>query len=160
MSRSQAERLTAIPGVQPQAPRPEDCLRSFHECFNAGRFYEAHDVLEALWLPLRRTAEGELWKGLIQLAAAFVHLQHGRRLPALILLRKARTRLQQAGPSHPLANLPGAIALSEAWEKRIEQLPEEELPSLLAGFAPRLEDPRACSSPGEGPPANRTCSSP
>jgi len=139
MSRTQVERLSEVTGVQPWTPQPKDCLRSFHECFNSGRFYEAHDVLEVLWLPLRRTAEGEVWKGLIQLAAAFVHVQHGRRTPAVILLRKARARLVQAGPVHPLANLPGAVALSESWEKRIEQLPEDELPRLLADCPPRLD---------------------
>jgi predicted metal-dependent hydrolase len=130
-------------GAAPRALEPEACLRGFRECFNTGRFYEAHDVLEALWLPVRRTAEGELWKGLIQLAAAFVHLQHGRRGPARALLRTARTRLLQAGAGHPLVDLPAAVALADIWEERIEKVADAGLAALLAEGAPRLDPPRA-----------------
>jgi len=58
-------------------------------CFNRGDYYEAHDVLEDLWL--RTTGpEYAFYKGLIQIAGAFVHLRkhyehpthpkHSRRL--------------------------------------------------------------------------------
>jgi hypothetical protein len=122
-------------------PEAEACLRSFRECFNAGRFYEAHDVLEVLWLPVRRTPEGEIWKGLIQLAAAFVHVQHGRRGPALALLRTARARLRQADAPHPRVDLPAAIALAENWEARIDGVAEGGLELLLAQGSPRLDPP-------------------
>ena len=46
--------------------------------FNEQKFYEAHDVLEDLWLPDRHGPNGHFYKGLIQLAGAFVHLQIGR----------------------------------------------------------------------------------
>ncbi|MEO6183762.1 MAG: DUF309 domain-containing protein, partial [Verrucomicrobiota bacterium] len=47
----------------------------YFELFNAQLFYESHDVLEELWLPIRKEAGGDFYKGLIQLAGAFVHLQ-------------------------------------------------------------------------------------
>lgn len=62
--------------------------RGFHPCyleyfrlFNAQEYYEAHDVLEHIWLE----AEGEryvFYKALIQFAGGFVHLQHHHRDPA------------------------------------------------------------------------------
>lgn len=47
----------------------------YFACFNRGQFYEAHDVLEELWLADRRGPNGNFYKGLIQFAGAFVHLQ-------------------------------------------------------------------------------------
>ena len=81
------------------------CHEGYRLCFNGGRFYEAHDVLEHLWLKEGpAAADHALHKGLIQLAGAFVHLKlqresphhpkHGRRLhPALRLLRLAEQNL-------------------------------------------------------------------
>ena len=46
----------------------------YFTCFNAGDYYEAHDVLEHLWL--RGCGEEHaFYKGLIQIAGAFVHLR-------------------------------------------------------------------------------------
>jgi hypothetical protein len=50
------------------------CYAGYFVCFNRGEYYEAHDVLEHLWLQC--SDESELfYKGLIQLAGAFVHLR-------------------------------------------------------------------------------------
>ena len=49
---------------------------AYFERFNREEYYEAHDVLESLWLERGRKAEGALfYQGLIQLAGAFVHLR-------------------------------------------------------------------------------------
>ena len=45
---------------------------AYFECFNRQLYYEAHDVLEALWLVDKHTPNGAFYKGLIQLAGAFV----------------------------------------------------------------------------------------
>ena len=39
-------------------------------CFNEQNFYEAHDVLESLWLQDRNGQDGDFFKGLIQFARA------------------------------------------------------------------------------------------
>jgi hypothetical protein len=46
-------------------------------CFNRGDYYEAHDVLENLWLqtPREPASDYAFYKGLIQIAGAFVHLR-------------------------------------------------------------------------------------
>lgn len=60
-------------------------------CFNSTRYYEAHDVLEELWQDNGKAHENfAFYKGLIQVAGAFVHLKlqfehpdhhiHGKRL--------------------------------------------------------------------------------
>lgn len=67
-------------------------LRYF-DLFNQQRFFEAHEVLEELWLPCRNGRKGPFYKGLIQLAGAFVHVQKGRYGPAVSLLKLAEENL-------------------------------------------------------------------
>lgn len=84
--------------------------RAFFTCWNEQRYYEAHDVLEQVWLHDPITPEdAQYFKGLIQAAGAFVHLQkqfehpthpkHGRRLaPAVRLFLLAEKNLAPLGP--------------------------------------------------------------
>src|SRR5262245_53413568 len=82
--------------------------RAFFSCWNQQRYYEAHDVLEQLWLNTG-SPEADFFKGLIQAAGAFVHLQkhfehpshtkHSRRLsPAARLFRLAERNLANFAP--------------------------------------------------------------
>src|SRR3954463_8267173 len=83
--------------------------RAFFRCWNEQRYYEAHDVLEQVWLGKAITPEdAQYFKGLIQAAGAFVHLQkqfehpahpkHGKRLaPAVRLFRLAEKNLAPFG---------------------------------------------------------------
>ena len=50
----------------------------YFACFNRQLYYEAHDVLEELWLPIRGTPQARFYQGLIQMAGGFVHLQKNR----------------------------------------------------------------------------------
>src|SRR5881394_2506143 len=45
--------------------------RAFFRCWNEQHYYEAHDVLEQLWLN-SESPEADFFKGLIQAAGAFV----------------------------------------------------------------------------------------
>src|SRR5881628_1360339 len=65
----------------------------YFDCFNRQHFYEAHDVLEELWLADRSGPDGDFYKALIQLAGAFVHLQKMRPGPAVALLNLAENYL-------------------------------------------------------------------
>jgi len=100
-------------------------LAGYFQCFNAGLYYEAHDVLEDLWL---RQGKGHpdhaFHKGLIQLAGGFVHLRlqylnpdhpkHGRRLaPACRLLLLAAGNLRPYPPQHLGVDVAEAIRLAE-----------------------------------------------
>ena len=68
-------------------------LVGYLRCFNAQQFYEAHDVLEALWLKDRKGPDGDFFKGLIQFAGSFVHLQKRRLRPARVLFLRSTTYL-------------------------------------------------------------------
>jgi len=84
--------------------------RAFFRCWDEQQYYEAHDVLEQLWLNTK-SPDTDFFKGLIQAAGAFVHLQkrfeypshpkHSRRLrPAVRLFRLAQRNLANFAPWH------------------------------------------------------------
>src|SRR5438034_2039281 len=84
--------------------------RAFFRCWNEQRYYEAHDVLEQIWLN-KNSPDDDFFKGLIQAAGAFVHLQkrfehpshakHSKRLPpAARLFRLAEKNLSRFAPRH------------------------------------------------------------
>jgi predicted metal-dependent hydrolase len=93
----------------------------YFEFFNRQLFYEAHDVLEELWLPDRNGSNGAFYKGLIQLAGAFVHLQKGRLRPAAALFKLARANLDKYPPSHQQLNLGTVLDLIERWLQGLER---------------------------------------
>lgn len=107
------------------------CYLGYFTCFNAGDYYEAHDVLEHLWL---ECADNNylFYKGLIQIAGAFVHLkkQHarpdhpvdGRRLhPAARLLSLGIRNIAPYGPVHMDLEIERYCGACEEWKSRIEQ---------------------------------------
>jgi len=64
---------------------------AYFQLWNAQKYYEAHDVIEQLWLVEKNTELARFYQAFIQAAGAFVHLQknfqhpshskHSRRLP-------------------------------------------------------------------------------
>jgi predicted metal-dependent hydrolase len=83
----------------------------YFDQFNRGLFYEAHDVLEQLWLKDRHGPNGAFYKGLIQLAGAFVHLRKERLRPAAALFKLADANLSKYPPRHEQLALPKVLSL-------------------------------------------------
>ena len=106
--------------------------------FNRQKFYEAHDVLENLWLPGRHGANGNFYKGLIQLAGAFVHLQKNRLRPSAALFKLARTNLEKYPRRHERLDLTAVQALIADWLEWLEQS-EFTVNPLTAATVPQLE---------------------
>lgn len=116
----------AIDGTPTHDPR----FLGFFHCFNRGDYYEAHDVLEDLWLETQGP-DREFHKGLIQVAGAFVHLRkqrehplhhhHGRRLvPAARLFRIAINRLAPFASTHHGVDVQSLLDLCQSHLARIE----------------------------------------
>lgn len=108
----------------------DPCYLAYFGCFNAGEYYEAHDVLEHLWL---QGAGGNYayFKGLIQFAGAFVHLRKqyerpfhpkdGRRLrPAVRLFALAQQNLSAYGPRHLGLDVNAVLYLGNELTTRIK----------------------------------------
>lgn len=103
--------------------------RAFFQCWNEQRYYEAHDVLEQVWLSTD-TEDDDFFKGLIQGAGAFVHLQknyehpahpkHGRRLrPAVRLLQLAEKYLAPFAPVRHAFDVAGFLVLLRDQRQKI-----------------------------------------
>ena len=88
--------------------------------FNEQKYYEAHDILEDLWLPDRKGVNGNFYKGLIQLAGAFVHLQKDRLKPSAALFKLAQANLGQFPVFHEQLDLAGVRVLIQNWLKLLE----------------------------------------
>jgi hypothetical protein len=107
--------------------------RAFFQCWNEQRYYEAHDVLEQVWLGSAISAEdAQYFKGLIQAAGAFVHLQkqfehpthpkHGRRLaPAVRLFRLALKNLEPFGAERHALSLVKFREMLSRYERAIAE---------------------------------------
>ena len=103
MSKKSAKIAALIEGCRGQTLNAH--YLGYFECFNRGLFYEAHDVLEELWLADRRGPDGDFYKGLIQFAGAFVHLQKHTTLrprlrPSAALFKLAQANLEKYPPRH------------------------------------------------------------
>ncbi len=121
------ERMEAWLGdwdADPCSPLPAE-YRAFFVCFNRGEYYEAHDVLEHLWLQCH-DSNRSFYQGLIQFAGAFVHLQkhclfpghptHSRRLgPAQRLFALAAARLSAYPELHLALDLGHILAIGAHW---------------------------------------------
>lgn len=59
----------------------------------AGRWFPAHEAWETAWKQARDTGEAELFKGLSQMGAGYVHLFRGNAHGAATLLRRAARRI-------------------------------------------------------------------
>lgn len=92
----------------------------YFDCFNRQLFYEAHDVLEDLWLPDRQGYNGNFYKGLIQLTGAFVHLQKNRLRPAAALFKIAQANLQKYPSPHEQLDLKIVLRLIADWLRQLE----------------------------------------
>jgi predicted metal-dependent hydrolase len=84
---------------------------AFFDCFNRELFFEAHDVLEEMWLEVRKGPNQAFLKGLIQLAGGHVHLQKGRLRPAAAVLKLAESNLSRYTPVHERLDVNGVLRL-------------------------------------------------
>ena len=124
----------------------------FHH-FNREDYYEAHDVLESLWLEEGRQARGApFYQGLIQLAGAFVHMRKHFEHPG------HRVHQQRLAPAYRLLGLAekNLAGYGEKWEGiRLEVISKlaKEIKSVLSSGefqknpwspkrGPRLELPK------------------
>jgi predicted metal-dependent hydrolase len=99
----------------------------FFECFNRKLHYEAHDVLEDLWLQTRGPLHN-YYKGLIQLAGAFVLLKKNRLDPATRLFRRCRGYLAPYSPTTEGLDVRELLGRVDAWIERLESSKYTESP--------------------------------
>lgn len=114
----------------------------YFACFNQGLFYESHDVLEELWLKDRHGPDGDFYKGLIQFAGAFVHLQkhsptRPRLRPAAALLKLAQANLGRYPATHRGLSTLQLLELIEGWLQQVEA-DQDQVNPLVHRTPPQL----------------------
>lgn len=92
-------------------------LRRGIALFNAGLFFECHELLEDVW---RATAgpDRDFYHGIIQVAAAFYHFEKGNQHGARTLLAKAMSKLDQYWPRHLGVEVHRLLADLQRWRRR------------------------------------------
>jgi len=122
---------------QHQGHKLDEHYVGFFDCFNRQLFYEAHEVLEHIWLKDKHGPNGAFYKGLIQLAGAFVHLQKNHPRPAAALFKLAHANLEKYPPEHERLNLDSTRGLIQSWLADLERT-QFEINLLTAENAPKL----------------------
>jgi hypothetical protein len=123
---SKAKKVEAMLRELPATAGADPRYAGFFTCFNEQRYFEAHDVLEGLWLETR----DPFYKGLIQVAGAFVHLQRQYRNPH--------------HPKHATRTRPAARLLLRAVENLAASRPRrcrldvDGVSTLCTGLAARI----------------------
>ena len=97
---SKSPKIEALLAGMEEVPGFDRYYVGFFHCFNAQLYFEAHDVLEAAWLPIRGLRQAKFYQGLIQMAGGFVHLQKGRLDPAARLFALALTNFEAYPSRH------------------------------------------------------------
>ena len=110
----------------------------YFDCFNKQLFYEAHEVLEHIWLKDKHGPNGAFYKGLIQLAGAFVHLQRNHTRPAAALFKLACANLEKYPQNHEHLSVESVCRLARKWLEKLEWTQFEANP-LAAETAPELK---------------------
>ena len=107
------------------ASGPKGPYAAYFYFFNRQQFYEAHDILESLWLGERQGPDNEFYKALIQLAGAFVHLQKTRVKPGLALFKLSKSYLEKYPAAHHSLNLTTVLRMIDDWVARLEANPAQ-----------------------------------
>ena len=74
-------------------------LENARDLFNTGEYWLAHEALETVWRSIIKEDEALVFQGLIQAAAALLHLGRGNRHGTVVVGAAALKRL--AGPQLP-----------------------------------------------------------
>jgi predicted metal-dependent hydrolase len=100
MATHKSPKIDALLSRFPELPDFNRHYVGYFRCFNEQLYYEAHDVLEEVWLPIRGQAQAKFYQGLIQLAGGFVHLQKNRLGPAARLFALALANFKDYPTRH------------------------------------------------------------
>lgn len=94
------------------------------ELFNAGRFFDCHEVWEEVW-KRASGAEKLFYQGMIQAAVAILHAQRGNPRGARSTWEKARAKLEPLPANHMGIALDELRSAVDAFIKtaRVESVP-------------------------------------
>jgi uncharacterized protein len=101
-------------------------------CYRAMEFWNAHEHWESVWLTLSEPEKSFL-QALIQVSAAFHHLQTDNRRGAISLLGRALLRLDRSSPEFCGVNV--ALLRDQARQWHTALTNETQLPASFPAFS-------------------------
>lgn len=117
----------------------------FASRFNAGEFWESHEVLEGPW----RARRSGFYHGLILLASAYVHVQRGNPRGVAAQLEKCGRALAPYAPAYLGLDVAALLAHAEAARAAVLADPAPE--RLAASLPPVRIEPRVALLRGDEP---------
>ena len=112
----------------------EECLEQGITLFNEGKFFEAHEAWEPLWLCAEAPREKQFLQGLIMVAGAFLHYIRRECTGASALLEKSRKALQDSMNDHPEIRLSDFLTAVDrfrtSFDRCLYDVPVEGLPKI------------------------------
>jgi len=121
----------------------EESLERGIELFNQGRYFEAHEAWETLWLNAEEPRDKRFLQGLIMAAGAFIHYAKGECSGASILLSKSREALESGLNIHPEIRLPDFLkaldTIHETFDRCSFDIPVNALPRISTYGKPLVQ---------------------
>jgi len=137
---SKSPKIEALLAGHAELPGFNRHYAGFFRCFNAQLYYEAHEVLEEIWLPIRGEAQANFYQGLIQMAGGFVHLQKQRLGPAARLFALALANFEDYPARHAGIDLDAIRDICRHYRQAVIDSDETRNP-WSKDKAPQLEMP-------------------
>ena len=107
--------------VEESDPASEDeALERGIAHFNAGRFFQAHEMWEFAWHPSPE-ADRDFWQGITQIAVAFTHFQRSNPKGAITLLDRGATKLDKYPKVYKTVPVAMIASAARAAQKEIER---------------------------------------
>jgi uncharacterized protein len=112
-------------------------LRVGVHMFNAGEYFEQHEVLEELWRaeagPIR-----ELYQGILQVGVGCYHLQRGNYHGAITLVDRGLARLARVAPDAGGIDVAGLMAQARRLRRRLDEVGPDRLDRIGPADLPRI----------------------
>jgi predicted metal-dependent hydrolase len=97
------------------------------DLFNTGRYWDAHEAWEHVWMPDRKGPDAGFYKGLIQVAAGCLHYGRRNRRGAVNKWRTGADYLRPYLPAHLGVRLLPLVASVDGY---LEAMKPREWPEL------------------------------
>ena len=91
------------------------------ECYRRGEFFEAHEHWEEVWLGLNEPEKSFL-QALIQMSAAFHHLNRGNSAGSISLLKRTLRRLEACSMNFGGVQVPALRLEIRHWVRCLEDV--------------------------------------
>ncbi len=115
---------------------PPEVLRGIEE-FNAGQYFEQHEILELAWRAELRPVRN-LYRGILQIGVACLHLQRGNMVGALKLLDRGCYWLQSFHPVCQGVDVERLLSDADKMREEVNRLGLEQLGDFDPNLFPRV----------------------